>query len=112
MEVDEQKLNPQNINFDDLDLYLTLFLWPTVSNCEKIRDFKDLNNFDSNTYDQAVGAYLKWKTDSFPKIKNNDNATEQHKRLRIEVFALIQKYDPEHPIFEMLAPDEWSTFEY
>ena len=101
MEIDEQKVNPNNINLDDLDFYLTLFLWPTVPNCEKIRDLKDINNFNPENYDLAVAAYLKWKKESLPSIKNLENASEQHHHLRLQILALITKYDPEHPIFDM-----------
>ena len=108
MEVDELKLNPNNINLDDLDLYLTLFLWPQVPNCEKIRDLKDLDAFNEDNYDQAIGTYIKWKNEALPAIKDADSAAEQHKHIRLQVIAILRKCDPEHPIFEMTSPDEWS----
>lgn len=105
MEVDDIKANPDNVNLDDLDLYLTLFLWPIVPNCEKIRDLKDVDMFNCDTYDQAIGTYLKWKTEALPAIKCADSAAEQHKCIRLQVLALLRKYDPDHPIFEMLKSD-------
>ena len=102
MEIDELKINPNNINLDNLDLFLSLFLWPKVPNCEKIRDLKDVDKFNSDNYDQAVGSYIKWKTEALPAIKDADIAAEQHKCFRLQILALLRKHDPDHPIFEML----------
>ena len=101
MEIDDHKLNPENVNLDDLDLYLTLFLWPQVPNCEKIRDLKDTNNFTADNYDLAISTYLKWKSEALPSIKSPESANEQLHCLRLQVLALLRKHDPEHPIFEM-----------
>lgn len=102
MEIDEIKLNPNNINLDDLDVYLTLFLWPKVKSCEKTRDLKDPSKFNEDNYDQGVGAYIKWLKDSYPMAQDKTAATEQHKCLRLQVLALITKHDPTHPILDML----------
>ena len=102
MDIDEEKINPENINLDDLDLYLSLFLWPKVPNCEKIRDLKDPANFNDDNYDTGVASYIKWLSDSFPQINDKAAAQEQHNCLRLQVFALLKRYDPTHPIFDML----------
>ena len=105
MEVDEAKLNPDNVNLDDLDIYLSLFLWPQVPNCEKIRDLKDTNNFNADNYDIAIGTYLKWKKEALPSIKSTESAAEQHHSLRLQILTLLRKYDSDHPIFEMLSTE-------
>ena len=105
MEIDEQKFNPNNLNLDSLDVYLSLFLWPTPPNCEKLRELKDPNNFDEDNFDIGVGAYLKWLNDSFPDLKSNQSTQEQHRCLQLQVFALINKHEPTHPIIDMLKSD-------
>ena len=105
MDIDEQKINPDNINLEDLDLYLSLFLWPLVQNCEKVRDLKDLTKFNEENYSEGVSAYIKWLADSFPSIRDKVAAAEQHRCIRLQVLALISKYDPDHPIFDMLKKD-------
>ena len=64
-----------------------------------------MDKFNCDTYDQAVRTYLKWKAESLPIIKCGDSAAEQHKCIRLQVFTLLRKYDPDHPIFEMLKTD-------
>ena len=106
MEVDEIKLNPNNIKLDNLDVYLSLFLWPKLDTCEKIRDLKDPSSFNEDNYDLGIGAYIKWLNDSLPSIKDKTAAAEQHRCLQLQVFALINKLDPNHPIFDMLKSDQ------
>ena len=76
-----------------------------MPNCEKIRDLKDPANFDDESYADGVGAYIKWLVDSFPNIKDNVAAKEQHNCLRLQVLALLNKFDSKHPIFDMLKSD-------
>ena len=105
MEVEESKINPDNFNLDDLDVCISLFLWPKPQNCEKIRDLKDPNNFNADNYDDGIGAYLKWLKESLPSIKDLVAAKEQHHCLRLQVLAIFKMHDPSHPIFEMLKND-------
>ena len=66
----------------------------------KIDCFK-FANFWPTTPRICNNIFLKWKKESLPTIKNLDNATQQHHHLRLQILALITKYDPEHPIFDM-----------
>ena len=105
MEIDEQKMNPESTNLDSLDVFLNLFIWPIPNTCEKLREIQDPTNFNEDNYDEGVGAYLKWLNDSLPNIKTNSSTQEQHCNFRLQIFALINKHDPAHPILEMLKSD-------
>ena len=105
MDIDEIKLNPDNINLENLDVYLVLFLWPKVKSCEMTRDLKDPSKFNDDNYDLGIGAYIKWIKDSLPMLQDKSSAAEQHRCLRLQVLALLTKHDPSHPIFDMLKSD-------
>ena len=70
MEIDQIKLNPNNYKLDDLDVCLSVFLWPKVANCEKTRDLKDISNFTEDNYDIGIGAYIKGS--SYESFENLD----------------------------------------
>ena len=92
-------------NLNDLDVCLSLFLWPKVPNCEKTRDLKDPSKFNDDNNDIGISAYIKWVTDSFPKIKDNVAAAEQQKCLILQILALLKTHDPTHLIFDMIKKD-------